>query len=387
MPFLGPQLLWYQLRQMRFEKPTRLDGRLWVNANLPPLGSMAHQRALEGLARMRQGEKPLLSLCLALTARCPMSCFYCSAKTYAPGPELTTNRLTDLISEARQLGAYTVSFTGGEPMLRDDLAELVAASRDMVTLLFTSGYAFPEIARPLKDAGLDVVVISLDTFDEETYCRRRGHPQAFRIALDAVHAAIDAGFYTALGMMLDESMLSTEAFDAFIEQAASLGVHEVRPLGPRPCLALGRENTHILTRAQTDLVASHARRLSRRADLPTVLSLDLLEYPEQQGCIGGSVYYFVTSTGDVTPCEFAPLSFGNVNNLSLADIHARMTRSFPQPLPHCPLTDMYRLTTDVPDNDLPVQDLDRSERHMRQLRTTDQPLPGFWRALLAHKTP
>jgi len=372
----------HMLVTMRHEKLTVLGGRTIVNANYPPLESRAYEMASRALARISRDERPLMSVCIATTARCPFDCFYCSARTYRTGDELTTRELLDLVGQVQDMDAFAIEFSGGEPMLRDDLPDAVASADDRsVKSLYTSGLHFPKGASALRAAGLDYVVVSLDTFDEDAYNRRRGHPNAFRIAIDAIEAAVAEGFYTGVGMMPDETMLDAGRLDAFVAEAGRLGVHEVRVLAPRPCVALGRERTRTFTRAQTDRIFAFQKRINRRADLPTVLSLDQLEYPEAQGCYGGSIYIFVTADGEVTPCEFHPVSFGSIREQPLREIHARMREHIPHPVEHCPLGRTYAQIADVPDADLPIRDDARIDAIYRELNPAAQPTPTFWRKL------
>src|SRR3954469_1225374 len=82
------------------------------------------------------------ALLAELTYRCPLHCPYCSNPTsYPAGEELTTDDWRRVLAEAAALGVLQVGFSGGEPLGRRDLAEIVAAARaaGMYTNLITSG--------------------------------------------------------------------------------------------------------------------------------------------------------------------------------------------------------------------------------------------------------
>src|SRR5579884_960590 len=107
-----------------------------------------------------------------LTYRCPLHCPYCSNPVDLPpaGKELTTEEWKRVLGEASELGVLHALFSGGEPLLRPDLAELVAAARaaGLYTNLLTSGLGLtPARLEQLHAAGLDSVQISLQA-DEET---------------------------------------------------------------------------------------------------------------------------------------------------------------------------------------------------------------------------
>src|SRR5208282_3082263 len=96
-----------------------------------------------------------------LTYRCPLHCPYCSNPTrYPPGDELTTTEWQRVIDEAAALGVLQAGFSGGEPLVRRDLAELIAHARTagLYTNLITSGVGLDaQRAQELRDAGLDSV--------------------------------------------------------------------------------------------------------------------------------------------------------------------------------------------------------------------------------------
>jgi pyrroloquinoline quinone biosynthesis protein E len=115
---------------------------------------------------------PPLWLLAELTYRCPLHCVFCYNPTNYTRikDELTTEQWVDVMRQARALGAAQIGFSGGEPLLRDDLVELVQAAHDMgyYTNLITSGVGLTaERARALKDAGLDHVQLSFQDSTRE----------------------------------------------------------------------------------------------------------------------------------------------------------------------------------------------------------------------------
>jgi len=364
------------------EKLTVLDGRTYVKANNPILGTPAWRTLANGLTRVHRGEMPLFTIALAVTSRCAMNCIYCSEKVFPRGDELSAKRLIELIGEAQDLGIFAVNFTGGEPLLREDLPELVAAVDDRsLTLTTTSGFHVPKRCGALREAGLDYLGVSLDTFDRAELARRRGHPDALQLAIDAARAALHEGLYTSLLAVPDETMLRLPVFDAYVKAARRLGVHECRFQGPRPCVATGREHSRVFTDAQLRRLYRLQVHYNGMRDMPTVTSIDYSESAENQGCYGGTFYCYVSSTGEVAPCAHFPVTFGNVAERPLGEIIAHMRRVIPRPPLGCPLLDFYRLIRDVPEHELPLRDPARIEDVFGALLGDHPPLPRFWQEL------
>ncbi|WP_336922586.1 GTP 3',8-cyclase MoaA [Aquipuribacter sp. SD81] len=172
------------------------------------LGIPAVPRAGTGLPPRPEGEPGLVDtwgrrardLRVSLTDRCNLRCSYCmppEGLPWLPGPELLSAEETvRLIGVAvRDLGVEEVRFTGGEPLLRRDLEDLVAATARLRlpdghavrTALTTNGVGLDRRAAGLAAAGLDRVTVSLDSLDRERY---RAITQRDRLA--AVLGGIDA---------------------------------------------------------------------------------------------------------------------------------------------------------------------------------------------------
>jgi pyrroloquinoline quinone biosynthesis protein E len=116
--------------------------------------------------------KPPFWLLAELTYRCPLHCVFCSNPIdYARhGHELDTATWKRILGEARALGAVQLGFSGGEPLLRDDLEELVAHARALgfYTNLITSGVGLTAArAQALRSAGLDHVQLSFQDSTRE----------------------------------------------------------------------------------------------------------------------------------------------------------------------------------------------------------------------------
>ncbi len=113
-----------------------------------------------------------LWLLAELTYRCPLHCVFCynPVQLKQASSELTTAEWVEVMRQARQLGAAQLGFSGGEPLVRDDLEELVQEAHRLgyYTNLITSGVGLtPARAQRLKDAGLDHVQLSVQDSTRE----------------------------------------------------------------------------------------------------------------------------------------------------------------------------------------------------------------------------
>ena len=138
---------------------------------------------------------------ISLTDRCNFDCVYCHNEGLGDtrGPmdaqdsEMSADDVVRFLEVVEEFGVEKVKFTGGEPMLRQDLEEIIRRTPDsMETSLTTNGTFLPGRAEALKEAGLDRVNVSQDALDREAFAEitKSG---AYDKVIEGVHAAVDAG--------------------------------------------------------------------------------------------------------------------------------------------------------------------------------------------------
>lgn len=160
------------LRLMRNERIMEHEGKIVVSSFFPPIPTEAFFRVFENhltpnpysdfaLAR-RRGPT---SIHIALTNRCMYNCKHCCNRFKGRG-EMSIDEVLELISRLQDMGVSLIGFTGGEPLLRDDIIDIVSGVDDRsITILLTTGYGLSEEkAKALKKAGLFATLISLDSF-------------------------------------------------------------------------------------------------------------------------------------------------------------------------------------------------------------------------------
>ncbi len=139
---------------------------------------------------------------VSITDRCNYKCVYCrTGEVGAQYPELRIDEYLRIIRLFVGLGITKVRLTGGEPLLRRGLLDLIRELSGVRTIfgdkldlaLTTNGHLLEGLAQPLKDAGLNRVTISMDAVDELTFERITRVPGSYQAVLNGVHAAREAG--------------------------------------------------------------------------------------------------------------------------------------------------------------------------------------------------
>jgi MoaA/NifB/PqqE/SkfB family radical SAM enzyme len=322
----GPGLDLFLLDYMRKFRLREVGGHVIVHSHLPPLNSKAYGRFVnEHLVRRNDGPSHAQ---IAVTSACPQHCTFCYNRDRT-GKQITSYEILRTIDALADLGVFWLGLTGGEPLLETDLARIVehAAGRCSVKL-FTTGCALtPELARDLKRAGLFSVSVSLDHWDEQVHDSGRHYPGAFKAALQAIATFQEAGLDTGVSAVLSKEMVTkgeTATFVAFLE---GLGVHEIWLSETKPSVQAFWDEALLITDAERNALIALQDRHNREGGA-TLNYLGHFESADHFGCTAGRKMVYVDAFGEVSPCVFMPMTFGNIRQRPLAEIVDEMRRAF-----------------------------------------------------------
>lgn len=324
------------------------DGMFIVNSFLPPINSTAYERIAirvpgEGAEFYESHVSGIrtapISVYIAVTSRCMYKCWHCSAKQMMEehAADLSTAELKKIVRDAQELGIGIIGFTGGEPLLREDLEEVVASMDDgSMRLLFTNGFGLTkERASALKAAGLFGVGISIDSIHEKIHDEKRGYAGAYKIALEAIKQAKAAGLYTMAQVVCTKNMLLMEEIHQIARMLKTLGIHELRILEPIPCGMLAKDEEHKLTKREKEQLIDLHRLFNHYSAYPKTSVFPYIESEDQFGCGAGIQHSYIDDRGNFRPCDFIYKDFGNVLDEPIADIWQRMHQSAGKPKCGC----------------------------------------------------
>jgi MoaA/NifB/PqqE/SkfB family radical SAM enzyme len=255
---------------------------------------------------------------LEVTRRCQARCAHCCAVVSPKDkrPELTTDEIKSLILEARSIGSCFMIFNGGEPLLRQDLLELVRFATDngFQTRLNTNALLLDRArVAALKTAGLRQCAVSLDSADPKAHDRKRGVPGTQAKVLESLRilraARLDSIVYTFV------SKRSTAAdLRATIALARRAGA---RSLYLTPLIAVGRMDEKF---SQT----LNAREMSTIRQLQDARLVHMEVPSTLSNCNAYRRFVIhVTAQGDATGCPFTPFVLADVRRVPLPAVWER----------------------------------------------------------------
>ena len=138
--------------------------------------------------------RPVSNIRISLTPRCNLNCIYCHREgEVKPEAEMSREEIAEILRVCAKFGIRSVKFTGGEPLLRKDIIEIVrSVPAGMESSMTTNGTLLAEYARDLKAAGMKRVNVSIDSINPETYKKITGRDDLDKV-MDGMQAALDAG--------------------------------------------------------------------------------------------------------------------------------------------------------------------------------------------------
>ncbi|MDR2340605.1 MAG: radical SAM protein [Deltaproteobacteria bacterium] len=230
------------------------------------------------LLQFSEDKKPVIAW--NITRSCNLSCLHCyaSATSDKAPDELDHEEARDLVLSLTEYKVPVILFSGGEPLLRPDLFELIelAVSRGTRAVLSTNGLLITkDIATRLKGIGLSYVGISLDGL-EHHHDRIRRNEGAFRQAVNAVTTSLSAGLKVGLRLTLTKgNQNDIDGLFDFMEELRIPRVcfYHLVDNGLNPGLDSERL-THEETRRALDLIAERTLGMFRKGLSPEVLTVD-----------------------------------------------------------------------------------------------------------------
>lgn len=266
------------------------------------------------------------------TNACNLYCAHCYRESgeKAKG-ELNTEEGKKLIEEIARAGFHIMIFSGGEPLSRPDIFELIAYAKaqGLRPVLGTNGTLItPEVAQKLKDSGLMAAGISLDSLDKSKHDKLRGQEGAWDAAVRGMKNCLAAG----LGFQIHTTIMdwNEPEIEDIMDFAVEIGAraHHIFFLVPT-----GRGEDIVDMALDREAYEDVLRRIMTKAKevpievkptcAPQFIRVAAQVGKEQRfskGCLAGTTYCIISPKGDVQPCAYMKMEIGNVRDLPFDEI-------------------------------------------------------------------
>jgi len=309
----------------------RDNGTLVYTSYQPPVPTKASMKLLGSRLSLELNGHPQPTVCtLQVTTKCQANCIHCSAAKHkrAHEPEMTTQDWKRVVRESEQLGAVTIIFTGGEPLLRPDIFELIdwVDKDEAVVGIFSNGLLLnDDNVKKLVDAGLWFIHVSIDSPNANQHDEMRRLPGCFDKAIEGLTRAKEAGILTGISTYATPERLRNGQVVELIEMTKRYGFDEITIFDVVPTGRLLHEDRcHLLSDEDKEELCRIENEYNEGHPLPQVITQAHVNGPTGVGCYAGWCQFYMTAYGEMTPCDFTPLHFGNARDESVETLWNRM---------------------------------------------------------------
>jgi radical SAM protein with 4Fe4S-binding SPASM domain len=266
-----------------------------------------------------------------VTRKCNLKCAHCYINANDTEiNELTTQEGKQLIDQIADVSHPLLILSGGEPLLRDDIYELIryGTEKGLRMGLGSNGTLLDaNVAKKLSEAGIKTVSISLDSHIPAQHDAFRGVPGAWEKAIQAIKVLRENDILVQVNTTLTQE--NYDQIDEIMSLAEQIGVENYHLFFLVPT-GRGAKIEDITPQMYEDMIKNtfaktHKHKLNVRPScapqfmrIAAGMGVDMRQWI--RGCIAGQYYCRVYPNGDVTPCPYLPIKLGNIRETSFKDI-------------------------------------------------------------------
>ena len=315
------------------------DGRHKLDFYLPAYPSEAFFRTME--TKLAEVPPRPATVVLSVTRACRYRCPHCyQGKDSAE--EMPLERLLEVVRELREFGITAWAVEGGDPLLRFDrlLPVLQELSGSEVWVNSTGMGADPEKLAAMKAAQVVGIMSSVHFTDPLRHDAFTGVPGSWERTMDFLRDCRNAGFLTGFNTVLTDEQILDGEIDRVMDLARARQCDYIQLIHPKSCGRwLDQEFAAEKHERAKEIACAAQRRYNsaRERHAPILAAQVYEESPEMLGCTcGGIDRFYVGSSGEVQPCEFLNISFGNLTREPFSTIYGRMRKVFAIPCENWP---------------------------------------------------
>ncbi|MDI9394506.1 MAG: radical SAM protein [Euryarchaeota archaeon] len=306
--------------RLQEEKPALIQEDSFVPSGwLPPIPSPAFKRLIFAEVQIALGKYIPETVSIEITRQ--------NSSKYPPGTaadELDMDTIKRVIDEALDLGTLIISFTENDPLLREEIFELIeyVDKKRAIVNCSTWGTDFSkETALRLKEAGLHSLMVGVYSTDPQKHDAVRKSEGSYERAVSAIKLALEEGLLVL--MTTHASPSNIKELPALYELASKLGVHEFSVWESMP----KRRGEPVINDGDRRTILEMYHRINSSPEGPRMFSNTYFE-GQMMGAMAGRRWMHVTVDGDVKPSPYPPFRFGNVKEVPLKEIWQKI-RSYP----------------------------------------------------------
>lgn len=321
------------LARMQHNKFVNIGGRTRLGLYIPGFPSEAFYTACKKFSQFDQ-KMPCTTVLLSVTSACPYDCRHCYQKL-DKGKDLDLPSLVGVVKRLQKMGIAFINIEGGEPFIVYERLKSVCSAidaRSEIWLNSTGAGMTKEKLTELKKMNVTAVMFSLHSPEPSAFNKFLGKDSAWDTLLDGVKMCHEADLAVAFNTCLMREDFYNGTFERIMEKAKELQACYIQIIKPKQ--AGGWLDNSNLGFTPEDLLYVKARvnEYNLQEDFSNYPAISAQIIEEDQGVFGctagGTDRFYINAKGDLQPCEFLNISFGNIGIDKFEDIYEKMRENF-----------------------------------------------------------
>lgn len=257
---------------------------------------------------------------ISLSYNCNFQCEHCSAKGFQQNEKksLTRDEYLDIANQAMKLGCLIFHFTGGEPLLRNDLFEIIKVfqpKKNIISIQTNGWNVNPRFLEEFYEIGGDILCVSVDSSIASKHDKFRNAPGSWERSIAALESAKHIGIRIIMSTIITHDNIQSDEMRQLISLSKSLGA--ILSLNLAVASGAWKGQTQNLLTTEDRLYLNKLMRKFHH------LRTDFEFNWKIRGCPAFKEKCYLTPYGDVMPCPSIPITFGNIRKNSLAKIREK----------------------------------------------------------------
>lgn len=324
------------LSKLQHNKFVKIGKNIRPGLYIPGYPSKAFYTACDKFTVFDQ-KLPCTTVLLSLTSACRFKCKYCYQKK-DKGSDVPIEKLVKVVRNLQNRGVSFFNIEGGEPFLVYDRLKKICSvidNRSEIWLNSTGDQMTHDRLRELKALNVTAVMFSLHRPIPSELNAFMGSERAWSTMSRGVELCHEAGIAVAFNVCLNKNDYANGVFEKVMERAKEFGAAMVQFIKPKQAGGFLEHGADYFSNEDLERIKKQINSYNlegKYKDYPSISAQIIEEDKEMFGCTaGGTDRFYINAKGDVQPCEFLNISFGNILHEEFDHVYERMRKVFETP--------------------------------------------------------
>lgn len=320
--------------RMKHNKFVKIGDKTRLGLYIPGFPSPAFYTACQKFSQFEE-RMPCTTVLLSITSACPYHCNHCYQKLDR-GKDVDINTLIGIVRRLQEMGIAFFNIEGGEPFFAyERLKEICSAidARSEIWINSTGAGMTDERLAELKELNVTAVMFSLHSPEADSFNGFLGKESAWDTMEAGVKMCQGADLAVAFNTCLMRDDFHNGTFEQIMEVAKDFKACLIQIIKPKPAGGWLEKEDLEFTPHDIEYIKAKVNRYNLQeefAEYPAISAQIIEEDESVFGCTaGGTDRFYINAKGDLQPCEFLNISFGNIIIDRFEDIYQKMRNCFP----------------------------------------------------------